>query len=289
MTVQATHPRTESRTVRAGREWTPLALGALLLRHRALIRQLIGRDIAQRYRGSYLGLAWSFLVPLLTLGVYTVVFSAILQARWGPEERTPSVGEFALILFAGLVPFNLLAECLTRAPGLITGTPQYVKKVIFPVEVLPVVLVGSAAVHSLIALGALVAGVVALLGRVHPAMLLAALAYVPLVLLALGLAWFLAALGVYVRDIGQGIGVVVQILIFLTPIFYPVSAVPVWLRGVLALNPLTTVVDVVRAALFWPQTMPWEAWALWTLAGAALAWLGYAWFMVSRHGFADVL
>ena len=136
MTVQATHPRTDSRTVRAGREWTPLALVRTLLRHRALIRQLIGRDIAQRYRGSYLGLAWSFLVPLLTLGVYTVVFSAVLQARWGPEERTPSVGEFALILFAGLVPFNLLAECLTRAPGLITGTPQYVKKVIFPVEVL---------------------------------------------------------------------------------------------------------------------------------------------------------
>lgn len=273
----------------AARHLDPLSMVRGLWRHRDLVVRLTSQEVGQRYRGSYLGIVWSVITPVLMLVVYAFVFSIVFQARWGEAAGTPRRGEFALTLFAGLIPFGVFAEVVNRAPGLVLSMPNYVKKVVFPLEVLPVVAVGAAVVHSLISAAILVGASLFFLGSVHPAVLLLPLAYVPLVLLTLGLGWFLASLGVYVRDIGQAIGVITQVLFFVSPIFYPVSAVPEGLRWVLHANPLTMILGGFRRTLLWGQAPEWGAWAGLTLATAAVALLGYAWFMQTKKGFADVM
>lgn len=260
-----------------------------LWQRRELIGQLIQREVSVRYRGSYLGLLWSFIVPLLMLLIYTFVFSAIFNARWGKGPGQAPMGEFALTLFAGLTPFNLFSEVLNRSPHLILTVPNYVKKVVFPLEALPVVAVGSALIHSLISVGIIVLGTRLFLGFFSPTLFLLPLAYLPLLLLTAGLSWFLAALGVYIRDIGQGIGVVVQMLFFLSPILYSVDTVPEQYRVWLYLNPLTTVLSGFRRTILWQEPLAWGAWAAWTILTTLLAWLGYVWFMKTKKGFADVL
>jgi lipopolysaccharide transport system permease protein len=224
------------------------------------------------------------------LCVYAFVFSVVFQVRWGEgaggDMRT---GQFALTLFAGLIPFGVFSEVVNRAPTIVLGMPNYVKKVVFPLEVLPVVAVASAVVHSLISTLILLAASVAFLGRVSPAVILLPLAYLPLVLLTLGLGWFLASMGVYVRDVGQVIGVLVQVLFFLSPIFYPVSAVPESLRAILYANPLTAILGDFRRTLLWGAAPEWGVWAALSAATAVVALLGYAWFMQTRKGFADVM
>jgi len=256
---------------------------------RELIAQLTAREIAVRYRGTYLGVLWSLITPLLMLLIYTLVFSIVLKVKWSDADQATRLDQFALTLFAGLIPFTVFSEVITRAPTVILSVPNYVKKVVFPLEVLPVVVLASALVHSLISVGILLGGVVLLQGTVSPTVVLLPLAYLPLILLCLGLGWFLASLGVYVRDIGQSVGLVVQMLFFLSPIFYPVSAVPEALRIVMAVNPLTTVVNSFRQTLLWQETLLWEPWARWTGITALLAWFGYVWFMRTRDGFADVM
>src|SRR5215211_7627558 len=238
----------------------PLPLGAYLdprhlpralWRQRELLRQLTAREVAERYRGTYLGVVWSFLTPLLMLAVYTFVFSRVLAVKWGVGDAADNPALFALALFAGLIPFTVFSEAVHRAPSLVLNNPNYVKRVVFPLEVLPLTVLGAALIHSLISVAILVAGIALLLGFVSPTLLLLPLAYLPLVLLCAGLSWFLAALGVYVRDIGQGVTVAVQALLFLSPIFYAVDAVPPAFRPLLLLNPLSPIVNGFRDCLLW--------------------------------------
>lgn len=260
-----------------------------LYRHRELTMQLVWRDVAQRYRGSHLGFLWSLVTPLATLAIYTFVFSTVLRARWRPQGETSSA-EFALALFAGLIPFGVFSEVANRSAGIIVGTPNYVKKVIFPLDILPVVALGSALVHSLIGVAILSVGVLWITGDVAPLCMAALpLAYAPLMLLCLAVGWTLASLGVYFRDIGHGVGIAVQMLMFLSPIVYPVQAVPVEFQQAMYLNPLTTIVEVFRSLLLWHSWPDWRPWLAWTLVSAVLAWLSHAWFVYLRKGFADVL
>ena len=267
----------------------PFRMVRELWAHRELIAQLTRREITQRYRGTYLGVLWSFLTPFLMLLIYTFVFSVVLQAKWGDVNRPTNMGQFALTLFAGLIPFNAFAEVVTRAPTLILQVPNYVKRVVFPLEVLVVVALGSALVHSLISVSILLVGIVLCLGFISPMVALLPLAYLPLMLLSLGLGWFLASLGVYVRDVGQTIALVVQVLFFLTPIFYPATAVPTRFQFVMNLNPLTMILEGFRRPLLWQQPLSWQPFVVWTTGTAVLAVLGYAWFMKTKHGFADVM
>ena len=259
-----------------------------LWNYRDLIRQLIKREVGQRYRGSYLGVLWSFITPLIMLLIYTFVFSVIFKSSWQPGKETP-VGEFALTLFAGLAAFNLFSEVINRAPTLILTVPNYVKKVVFPLEILPVVAVGSALVNSLITVGLVVIGSILFEGRVSPTILLFPLSYIPLCLLSLGAGWFLASLGVYVRDISQGISILVQMLFFLSPVFYPVAAVPEPFRSMISINPLTLVLTEFRQTLLWGEMIDLQAWGLWVAFTVVLAVLGYTWFMKTKKGFADVM
>jgi len=277
------------RTGSAATYLDPVRMIRNLWRHRELIRQLTTQEVAQRYRGSFLGIVWSFVTPMLMLLVYAFVFSVVFQVRWGEATQSSQRGEFALLLFAGLIPFGVFTEVVNRAPSIVLSAPNYVKKVVFPLEILPVAALGSAIVHSLISAAILLVAGLPLLGYVSPAAVLLPVAYLPLVLLTVGLGWFLASLGVYVRDIGQVIGVATQILLFLSPIFYPVSAVPEAFRLVLHVNPLTPILTDFRRTLLWGAVPAWETWTIVTLGSAVVTVLGYAWFMQTKKGFADVM
>src|ERR1051326_3037187 len=209
-----------------GRITRPLT-GITLWRYRDLIVQLIVREVKQRYRGMYLGLFWALITPVLMWRVYTFVFSVVLKARWGDAFDQPvSPYDFALTMLAGLIPFTVFSEVLNAGPSLVLRVPNYVKRVVFPLEVLPVVSVGSALIHSALAMLILVAGTFLFEGHLSPSIFLFPLAYLPLILLCLASSWLLSSLGVYVRDVGQTVGILTQVLMFLSPVFYPPSAVP---------------------------------------------------------------
>lgn len=265
-----------------------LALGKSLWRNRQLIAQMIKREVVGRYKGSALGLVWSFLTPVFMLAVYTFVFSVVFKARWGvggEESKT----QFAVVLFVGMIVHGLFAEVLNRAPGLILGNVNYVKKVVFPLEILPVISMGAALFHSLVSLGVLLVAFVIFNGYLHWTAVLAPLVLLPLVILTLGLAWMLASLGVFLRDVGQTIGIITMAMLFLAPVFYPITALPEEMRPWIMANPLTFIIEQAREVLIWGRLPNWLGLGIYTLAATAVAWAGYAWFQKTRKGFADVL
>ena len=266
---------------------TPTEMVASLWRNRSLIDASTKREVLGRYRGSALGLLWSFFNPLFMLAVYTFVFSEVFKARWsaGSESKT----EFALVLFAGLIVFNLFAECINRAPSLILTSPNYVKKVVFPLEILPFVGMMSALYHALISLVVWLAAYLALFGLPHATVLMVPLVILPFGLFIMGLSWALASLGVFLRDVSQFIGVVTAMLMFLSPIFYPASALPESYRYLIYFNPLTPVVEMTRDVLYWGNMPDLQMLAIYWVATGLIAWLGFAWFQKTRKGFADVL
>lgn len=289
-----TNSSSPSRVINARRDSArqyanPIKMGRNLWAHRELIRQFIKREVRSRYQGSFLGVLWSFITPLLMLTVYTFVFSIIFKARWGNQFSDSSQAGFALTLFTGLIAFQVFSECINRAPGLIISSPNYVKKVVFPLEILPVSVLGSALVNSLFSLVILLAANLIFHGVIPWTIIFLPLMYLPLALLCLGLGWFLASLGVFVRDIGQLIGLAVQVLFFMTPIFYPISAIPEHLRFILYLNPLTFIVNHFRRVLLWGQMPDWTEFLVITILTGALCTLGYVWFMKSKKTFADVV
>lgn len=267
--------------------FNPFTIILSIWRNRELVKQFTKREVIGRYRGSYLGIMWSFITPLLMLLIFSFVFSVVFKARWG--VGTGSKVEFALILFCGLTTFNLFAECVGRSPSLILSNVNYVKKVVFPLEILPVVAVCSALVHCVISLFILIAGLVLLLGVFNWTMIYIPLVLLPLLLFILGLGWFLASLGVFMRDIGQIVGVFIQALMFLSPIFYPVSNIPEEFRIIYYLNPISYVVEDMRRVMVWGQSPNWNWLIIGSLLGGLVAILGYAWFQKTRKGFADVL
>lgn len=285
-------PSTQLITARrdSARQYTnPLKMARHLWSHRELIGQFTKRESIGRYKGSFLGQAWAFVTPLLMLVIYTFVFSVIFKARWGNTLSDSSQIGFALTLFAGLIPFTVFSECVNRAPGLIVGNPNYVKKVVFPLEILPVSQLGSALVHSLVSLAILVTANLIFNGVIVWTIIFLPLMYLPLILLCLGLGWFLASLGVFVRDIGQIMGVIVQVLFFMTPIFYPIAAIPANLQIILYLNPLTFIVNQFRRVILWGQMPDWGEFVVMTLLMELVCMLGYIWFMKSKKTFADVI
>ena len=266
---------------------SPIQMLASLWRNRELIKASAKREVLGRYRGSFLGLLWSFFNPLFMLAVFTFVFSVIFQARWGGGSGSKT--EFALLLFAGLLVFNLFAECINRAPSLILSNTNYVKKVVFPLEILPFVGLLSALFHTLISLGVWLIAYVIFFGVPHLTVFYLPVVLVPFCQFLMGLSWALASLGVFLRDVSQFIGVVVTTLMFLSPIFYPVSALPEAYQHILYLNPLTSAIEMTRDVLYWGKLPDFQVLALYWLVTVAVACFGFAWFQKTRKGFADVL
>lgn len=267
----------------------PSSLFSGFWRERRLIGQLIRREVLGRSRGSIMGVAWSFLHPILMLAVYTFVFSVVFEAKWPGMLEGQSKSRFALLLFIGVIAHGLLAEAITKAPGLIVGNANYVKKVVFPLETLGWSLVGSAAFHAivslLILLGAkwLFEGWVPLTAWWLPVILL------PLGFIALGTAWLLAALGVFIRDIAQLTGVFATVLMFLAPVFYPIAALPEKYRAWVYANPLTVVIEQSRQVLFANAAPDGALLLRYYAISLVFMMFGYWWFQKSRRGFADVL
>ena len=265
----------------------PEALVASLWDNRSLVGASVKREVFGRYRGSFLGIAWSFFNPLFMLVVYTFVFSSVLKARWDSEST--SHVEFALVLFAGLMVFNLFAESIGKAPSLIIGNVNYVKKVIYPLEILPYVTVGSALFHFVVSLIVWLCAYAIFYGVPHWTVIYLPLVILPFCILIVGLSWMLASLGVFLRDVSQFIGVVITAMMFLSPIFYPASALPEAYRPLLYLSPVTPVVEMAREVLFWGRQPDFGLLAVSYVVACIVAWLGFAWFQKTRKGFADVL
>lgn len=264
------------------------SLVSSLWQHRKLILTMTKRDIAGRYRGSVLGLFWSFLNPVFMLLVYTFVFSVVFNARWDVNDNETNT-QFAVVLFSGLIVHGFLAEVLSKSPGLILGNTNYVKKVVFPLEVLPLIALGSAIFHTLISLLVLQVAYLVFTGIPPWTLMLAPLVFLPLAILSLGVAWLLAALGVFLRDIGQIIGVLVTVLLFLSPIFFPVERLPEAYQGLIMLNPLTFIVEQAREVLIWGRLPNWQGLFLYALLSTGFTWCAYICFQKARKGFADVL
>jgi lipopolysaccharide transport system permease protein len=265
----------------------PLALFGAATGHASLLWQFARREIAGRYRGSLLGFGWAVLNPLLLLAIYTFVFSVVFRMRWDvPVDNRLA---FALIIYTGMIVHGFVAECMTRAPTLVVDNRNLVKRVVFPLHLLPWSVLLVAAFHYAVGLVLVLAAVLVTTGTLPATAIALPLLWVPQALLALGVAYAFAALGVYLRDLAQVAGFLSLALLFASPVFYPLSAVPEAWRFVVAMNPLAALIEATRAALLygtWPDAATVAG--LWVLGGA-VAWLGFFWFQRTRRGFADVL
>jgi lipopolysaccharide transport system permease protein len=255
---------------------------------RDLLRQLIRRNIEVRYKGTMMGLVWMIVTPLVMLAVYTFVFGVVFKARWGVGFGD-SKAAFALIMFCGMAVFNIFSESVNGSVGIVAGNPNYVKKVVFPLKLLPVSSVLSACFFGLIWIGILLLGVVIFFHKICFSAIFLPLILIPLVLFSCGIAWFVASLGVFIRDLSHAIGIILQVLYFMTPIFYSVEMVPEKVRPILLLNPLTPIVQSARQVLMYDQWPDWHALGIVTLLSMTVFQLGYFWFMKTKRGFADVL
>lgn len=258
-----------------------------LVRHGRLIFELCRRDITGRYRGSMGGLFWAFLNPLLMLAIYSFVFGYIFKSRWTAEATGNT--HFSIVLFIGLIVSNFFSECLNRAPILITSNPNYVKKVIFPLETLSWVTVGTGLFHALISTVVLVAAMLAMGAHIAATALLFPLVMLIFLPMIAGVTWLLAALGVYFRDTQQIMTVMTTSLVFLAPIFYPRTSLPEQYRWVLSLNPLTYIVETARGVILWGQLPGLADTVAYAVASLVMGWIGWLVFHATRRGFADVI
>ncbi|PPD51139.1 MAG: sugar ABC transporter permease [Methylobacter sp.] len=258
-----------------------------LLQHRELLWELVKRDFIGRYKGSMLGVIWSLFNPLLMLTIYTVVFSVAFKAKWGTGEESKIA--FAIVLFSGMIIHSFFAECLNRAPSLITSHPHYVKKVVFPIEILPWMAMFSALLHFLVSFGVLLVFCLLAGVTIHLGVLFTPIILLPLILMVIGFCWAVASLGVYLRDLSQVMGMVTTVALFLAPVFYPIDALPEAYRAFLMWNPITLPVIQLRDLMLWDKPIHWDKWAISLAIGITVCQTGYWWFQKSRRGFADVL
>lgn len=260
---------------------------SVLGKHRSLTFELTQREVLGRYRGASFGLLWSLISPFLMLLVYTMAFGFIMKGRW--PGSSGSTTDFALILFAGLTVHGFFAECFTRAPQLIVSNTGYVKRVVFPLDILVWSMTLSALFHLVMNMVVLLLLYLCVKGSIHPTAVLLPIVLLPLVILTAGIGWMTSALGVYLRDIGQIAGVIAAAMLFLSSAIIPVESVPASYRIVFELNPLTFIINQVREVVIWGRLPDWSGLAIYTLIACVVAVIGHRIFTKLRVGFADVL
>lgn len=257
-------------------------------KNRSLIWQLLKRDVQARYRGSALGLLWSLVTPIVMLSIYTFVFQMVFKSRWTDSSGETTLS-FAIILFLGLNIHSLLVETLTKSPLLIVGNQNFVKKIVFPLEILPWVNLLSAFFTFLISSCLLVCLILVELKSIPLTAILLPIILLPYCILLLGVSWFLAALGVYLRDIQQVTGTLATLLLFLSPVFYSTTTLPERFHTLLFLNPLSYVVESSRAVLIYGKLPDFVGLFIYFVVAITIAILGFIFFRKVRPGFADVL
>jgi len=274
-------------TTSAYRLTDPLSPYLALTRHFALVLQMARREVAGRYRGSFAGLLWSFVNPLLALAIYTFVFGVLFKSRWNAQATNHF--QYAMVLFVGLNVNALFSECANRASTLITGNTNLVKRVVFPLETLTWSTLGAGLFHLCMSTLVLLAISPFIMGRIpwtavfFPVVVACFLPFVA------GTVWLLASLGVYLRDLKQVVGLVTMALMFLAPILYPATLVPERYRFALYFNPLTVIAEASQDVLIWGRSPGWWHLAVYALVASFFAWFAFAWFERTRRGFADVV
>lgn len=256
-------------------------------RHRSLTSELTKREVLGRYRGASFGLLWSLISPFMMLVIYTIAFGYVLKSRW--PHTSGSTTEYALILFLGLIVHGFFAECLTRAPTLITGNANLVKRIIFPLDILPWPMIMSALFHVIANCLVFAALFLAVNHYLHWTIVFLPLVILPLVIFTVGVVWVLASLGVFMRDISQVMGVVATAMLFLSSAIVPVDTLPEKYQTFFHLNPLTFIIDQARAVAIWGNLPDLLGLGLYALVSLAVAYLGFAWFNKTKRGFADVI
>ncbi len=262
-------------------------LPKIILENHTLLLQMVKRNIASRYRGTTFGLIWSVVQPLMMLCIYTFVFSVVFQTRWGTTENVR--GSFAIIMFCGMALFNIFSECVNIGCSVIVNNPNFVKKVVFPLEILPVVQVISSTVLGMIWFVLLLLGVLLVFHKLSFLMLLLPLILIPLAMFSLGITFFTASFGVYFRDTQYIVSVLLQILFFMTPIFYPIQAVPEKYHLFLEINPLTLMIGEARKIFLYGEFPDWINIGIIYLISFITLILGFLWFYKTKDGFSDVL
>jgi len=265
-----------------------LAMFASLSDRWILVWHMTKRSIAGRYKGTIAGIGWSLITPLLLLGIYTFVFGVVFRARWGDKPEM-SIGGYAIFLYSGLILHAMLAECINNAPRLIVSHVSYVKKMVFPIEILAWVTVGGTLFQFFISTFVLITALLIVNHSLAWTVVLFPIVVAPIILIAVGVTWLLAAVGVYIRDINQITGLLSTALLFLAPVFYPLSRIPEAYQPWLYLNPLTFVIEQGRSVLLLGEQPNWIGSILYALVGLVIARIGFWWFQRTRKGFADVL
>jgi lipopolysaccharide transport system permease protein len=273
---------------RVGKFFNPVRIAVHLWQYRDLVRQLTWREVVGRYKGSFVGLGWSFIQPLIMLCVYTFVFSIIFKAKWGAGVDEGKAA-FGLILFMGLITFNIFSETANAAPLLVLSNVNYVKNVVFPLEVLPLVRLLSSLINAVFSLAVLLVGVLLVYHFIPWTVLMLPLVWSPVLMFSLGLGYLLASIGVFVRDVGASISILTTILLFLSPIFYPISVVPDQFRIFCRINPIAIFIEDARRVALWGLMPDWP-WFFASLALCVLVFIfGFVWFMKSKKAFPDVI
>lgn len=273
----------------------PMSMLITLSTHRGLIGQFARREVAERHKGAYLGSLWNIISPIITLLIYGFVFGYVFDSRWrdpalaASEDQGGAAASFLLPFFLGHSMYHFFSECVGRAPFTVAARPNLVKKVVFPVEILPVVSVLSAMVYPLIAIPLLFIAQLVVVGSIPLTVMMLPLMFLPLIFAVMGISWFLASLGVYSRDIKNVVQVVLQLLIFMTPVFYSPERIPPRFRGLYGLNPLGFILEQARGVTLWGREPQWVKLAMVTLASLVVMQLGYAFFMRTKRGLADVI
>ena len=252
-----------------------------------LLQQLIIKDFREKYKGSLLGVMWSFMIPLFMMVIYTFVFSEIFQPVWSTQPS--SKFEYALIIFCGLSAFNMFSEVMTRSVGIVTGNVNYVKKVIFPLELLPLAVCTVAFVNCVISYGILLIANLILTHVVYITSIELCLLFIPLFMTCLGVSYALAALSVYFRDIVNAISILVMILMYVSPIFYSLEAAPRQFRYIAAINPLAYIIENARSVCIYGQHMNRNSYMVSMVVSVVILLVGYQIFVRLKAGFADIL
>ncbi len=260
-----------------------------IIKNKSLIFKLSKREIEKKYRGTIFGLLWSIFTPLLMLIIYTFIFSVVFSAKWGGDAFENTKGSFAIILFSGLIFFNLLADCLSSSPSLILFNSVYVKKVVFPLEILPIVSFVGSLFNFFISYIILIIGYVLVFHHFSLYLLVAPLFLIPFSLLSLGLSYFLSSVGVFIRDLGNLIGILITVLMFTSPIFYPLSAIPEKYQMIIRLSPVTIIIEEVRKLLFSNGNVNFPLIWIYFAVSIIVFVLGVMWFQKTKKGFADVI
>lgn len=255
--------------------------------NRYLFTKLVVLDIKKRYQGSVLGILWAILVPLIMLSIYTFVFSEVFSAKWNID--TDNKFEFALMLFCGLCIYNMFSEVVSRSVSLIEQNQNYVKKVVFPIHILPVVITFSALFNCILSVIVLIGANLAITGRVFITAIEFPIILVPHILLCIGFSYFFSAIAVYLKDVASIIPVIITMFMYLTPVFFPLASVPEGFRAIMMINPMTYTIENMRRVILYGSNINWQYLVIATISAAVISILGRMLFMKARSGFADLL